>query len=852
MRLLGFDLNGLWDFAAEGEDHSEENLIELGVHSSIVRLESVDKVHWVGGPQVARAPHGKGAGWGQIGAIENRIFVKNMLAELADGHLGKVHRSALKGFLEDLTRDARSAFFAVPDVASFDEGARDRYLQLLSHTTRLRPTLLWRPMAAVLGWLDAVQFDRAFAPSDGLRIAVLSLMPSGVQLADAKLIRERWDDAVVWVPERDEAGVEVGEAFGGEAVARRAAQVLAGPLGVRPEMALGAANMPWQICVGAAPDFELFRMPNRSWRRISASTPTLSESLGPLPEDFRARLARAEALLIEGPMAQNKNWVDAILRSADVSADMPVQRTAKGLVAQGCLVAARRERVGVPVYYDFLPQLEINALVAGEPRFVELIPKKTRLAGGSTYKGDAPGEFAISKGASRLTFYLFKEDFPRGRKAEVDLPQEAPSIHRINVSVEQSPGQGFAVVRIGSPTFEALSRQPLKLDWSQMELVEETKAEILEALAGERGLAYPERDIAPGHPILWQPNHRDGDLIARMQTYLESPLILNGSINPTGRRTLQELRHRFSRPDNPAFIARRMRLVCTDRGSFRALDSNGDLPSPRGNLSVPAEADGLLDGALVKADRELNQVLSEASLSAGQVQGLVSDLIGFASWCFWRCPPSIGSFLLDVYSEERAFYIHNILLREGVGRIVHTVPQLERYFSAIGEKLAGDGQLTAAEFSAIGRVLSSVDQAAERLPSRTADRILQETFDQIATENRSPRSAAYKRRFKSALRMLAALLRHRRVRPNFLDPGGSAAASALLTALHEAENRNQTFQAAAEGAASRSHGNARNSYLAAARRFSTNTNILNELIDLINREGSDPNIIRKIEEIEEE
>ena len=848
--FLGLDLNGLWDFAAEGDEDPSVVLKDLGIHGSLVRLMGMGRSRWVGGPQTAHAPHGKGAGWGRIGASANRLFLKDILNQLTESDLKKEHAAAFQSFLGDLAGDARGAVFAVPDVTSFDEAARERLLRLLARSSRLRSILLWRPMAAVLGWLEGSAFPQGIPPSDGLRIAVLSLMGSGMQLADAKLIQESWNGDDIWVPERDKAGIEIGGVCAGDTLARQTTQSLVARLGSEAEAVLESINTPWRACVGAEPDFELLRMPNRSWRRVPKCSPSDTDmAIADLPEIFKSRLASADVLLVEGPMAQNGTWVEAVLRAANLPADFPVHRAANGLVAKGCFIAALRAQVGSPVYYDFLPQLEINALVADEPRFVELIPKSTRLMGGTPYKGDAPGEFAIVKGATRLTFYLFKEDFPKGRKAEVDLPEKAQSQHRIRVSVEQSPGQGFAKVRIDSATFDVLSRQPLELDWAGMEVVDETQEQILEALTGESGLTYPDTITTFGHPLHWHPNHRAGDLVDQLQTYIDSPLLQRDTVDEGGQNALKILRKRFLRPENPSFVARRMGLGCDDRGSFRALDSDGSLPAMRGGISVPAEADHLLDAALAKAGEELDQVLAREG--SDMYTTVVADLIGFASWCFWRCPSSIADFLLAVYDGSWNFSLNHILLREGVGRAVHSREQLERYFAAVDAKLAGNANLTASEFSAISRVLGSVDEAADRLPPRTADRILQETCSQIAEENHQPRTTAFKRRFKFELLMLAALLRHRRTRPNFLDPTDSFAARELLAVLGESMERNQRFREEEERAAMRTHAGTRHRHLAAAKRLDLNADILSELIDLIHMKGSDPNIIRKIEEMEE-
>jgi hypothetical protein len=227
---------------------------------------------------------------------------------------------------------------------------------------------------------------------------------------------------------------------------------------------------------------------------------------------------------------------------------------------------------------------------------------------------------------------------------------------------------------------------------------------------------------------------------------------------------------------------------------------------------------------------------------------LIGDIVGFATWCFWRCPLPITDFLLEIYEGRRRFPINPILLREGVGRIVHRGDQLERYFAAVDSKLKANGSLVAAEFSALGRVLGGCPDAAKLLPKVAADRILQETIAELASQNSLPRKYAYKRRCKAALLMLAALLRHREVRPSFLDPEESIAVQELLAILAEAEGRSQQFR---EAAAARAVGMVRSSHRAAAKRFDNNSDILRKLIEFIRKAGSDPNIIRKIEELED-
>lgn len=851
MDLQGYDLNGLWDFTAAVTESGDRRTTDLGIHGSLVRL-AADRVRWIGGRQAALAPHGKGQGWGPIGDPDNRVFVGDILVGLSTKP-AEAHADALGCLLDEFAGDAREAVVAVPDVAAFDEAARERLLSMLDRSSKVRSTLLWRSIAAILGWLDEPGLGGGAAAREDMRVAVLSLMGDGVHVADAKLVRGEGAHSDIWVPERYRTGAEACESFAGERGVRRIAERLAGELGLDLETVLRCTNAPWRAGVGAGPLFELIRRRDGGWRPVPGvadgwTMPRLED----VPQAFRERLRGADAILVEGPMVENGAWREAIVEGLSLLDGPRLYQMPRDSVARGCLAAAQRSRLGKPVYYDFLPQLQINALVGDEPKFVELIPRNQRLRGGAVYRHEAPGIFAISKGARRLTFYLFKEGFDRGRKAEVDLPEEASEGHRIRVTVEQSPGQGFAQVRIGSDSFEALRRRPVQLNWARMEVVDETREEILRILKGETGLRYPDAVTTPGHAIHWHPDHPQGSLslLDLLKAYCCLPLIRAGKVDAKVQQALHTIRERFSRPANPSFVARSMRIPCGDRGNFRALNSDGTLPSATDFFPVPDIAGVTLDAALHKAANELAQLLGLAD--GRRDRRLIGDLVGFATWCFWKCPDSIADVLADRYEERTGVQIQHILLREGMGRVVHRREQLERYFAVIDSRLGVPGGLTLAEFSALGRVLGGCEHASGLMPTLTADRILRETLSQLASENNEDIGRAYKRKFKFALLMLAALLRCRRNRPAFLDPDSSRDASSLLQLLARARERMEQFRDTSRRRANTSQGRARQKHAATARRLDSNLEIVKELVDLINKKGRDPNIIRRIEEMEEE
>ena len=107
----------------------------------------------VGGPQAARAPHGRGEGWGRIGAIERRQTVASALATLMKGEDSR-STQALAAVVEALCPRADQAVLVVPDHPALDDEVQDRLLNALRHARVRMPYLLWRPVALCLAAIE--------------------------------------------------------------------------------------------------------------------------------------------------------------------------------------------------------------------------------------------------------------------------------------------------------------------------------------------------------------------------------------------------------------------------------------------------------------------------------------------------------------------------------------------------------------------------------------------------------------------------------------------------------------------------------------------------------------------------
>ncbi|MGM0561639.1 MAG: hypothetical protein ACQETX_11290 [Pseudomonadota bacterium] len=847
--LIGLDLNGLWDWAAlHEEETSDDTLKDFGINAAGVRLASNEEAMVVG-PQTAFAPHGRGQGWAALGHERLRLSHADMLQAItrhgADVDLQDAEK-LLKALFQSLAERAQSAVIAVPDDESVNEEMRERMLQSLRAARAPSPSLLWRPVAATLGWVAS----QTETPRDlaGRRVAVVSILRDMVHFGELSLVEKEVGLGPLIVPERRQSGAVVWRDFGGANLAQWAAQRLSQQGDLNAGDILVGSQSPWMLSVGQKAPPELFRMANRSWLDLTPpDPPSRLDPVGTPSNDIISRLAKADLLLIEGPGSQAPAVRFGVLNGLGLSSEDPRLRLLEpSATAQGALEASRRTRRGDPSYYDFLPQLRINALVQEEARFVSLIPPDTRLPGGQIYRAEADGEFAIGKGAHQLEFYLIKEDFNRPRKSVAPLPETADRQHRIFVSVEQSPGQGFARVRIGSTSYKPLAARPIDLDWTEMTAVDETPEAILAALQSDKGGAYPDTQIYPGHAVLWHPDSRYGNAGQALAAYAETPLSEGDKLTAAGAEALDRVKEIASKSVKPSFEGDYVGITINETAPARFLNTDGSLPEAMPGLPLPDEADTLLTSALEKAATDFDNLHRVVEADAH-----LRHVIGFATWCYRRCPDSIVEGLLRWYEAGGAGRAGDLIVRlEGLGRVIHRETEARRFYAAIERRLLDGQPIRNSEIAALTRLLGGVDEAADWLNPDQANLFLQATQKLIEEQNAAPKDKAYKRKFKYALLMLASLLRRRRTQPDFLDPEDPAAKK-LEERLVAAQNRMEQLILDFHRRATGVKGINRQGLLASVNRLEKAKEIISELNYFLHKEGRDPNIIRRIDEMEE-
>ncbi len=414
-----------------------------------------------------------------------------------------------------LPKDHRTGVIAVPDTPTFNEHARDRLLGGAAQAD-VNARLLWRPVAALLGW-SATLRDARIQTLHGQHACVLQLLPEGIAVSELDMECVEQDGRPTLAPVRRRDGLRKMHPY-----AERLPRLLAAETGVTDARLLWASAWAWNALLGRPAESDLFpdAAAPSGWRMVEgfstlrgelalAMTATVDRVL----QEDRSVLRNAAVVLIEGPLSGaslkpgSRNatslgqWLQAKISDPGISADLIVASTTDGLVARGCALCAERQSKGQITYYDFLPMLEINVLRNGEPVFAPLIDKNDRVEGGKTYSNTLADQFMIARETQSLVFYLLKEDEQSARRSETVLSPETEV--KINLHVTQIPAQGHARVEIRPEVRGALGNTPILLDWSAMTEIDGSREQILFELSIQ-GIGYPDLLPQRAHRLIWE------------------------------------------------------------------------------------------------------------------------------------------------------------------------------------------------------------------------------------------------------------------------------------------------------------------------------------------------------------
>ena len=488
-RLSGLDVNGWRDAALRScarddldADVASDGPIDGGRVSSVVRIGDDASAAWIGGAQADLAPHGRGGGWGDVGAPERRVRVAELMERIACGATPWTGQDALAAVVNGLAPGADVAVLAIPDGAGFGEAAQERALGALRAAGVRRPLLAWRTVLAALVAIEE-------GAEEGARIGVVSHCADGLS-CQAVVVRRRPQDRVA-APQRIEEAVSTAPGWGlGALEALSQAAVLdANPVD-RLERVIDLARLPGLVMLGEPPDAEILRLDSGAWVQLRPPAP-------PAPPPLRLPVDRFEgcvSVLLETVVGGQLRA--ALVRAMEDALDIPVVPLPPDAVARGARLAAERLLRGEPVYFDVLPQMRTIVLDRGEPASRDLIETDEALPAGRTYRTPRPIRFGWPAGRDGINIYLNRDGSGQPRRAGVALDDAPSSDREVELVLEQAPAAGPARLTVSARDWPPLRDHPRTILFEQAEVDDRSWAEIIESLRRPPP-GYPERMVLP-------------------------------------------------------------------------------------------------------------------------------------------------------------------------------------------------------------------------------------------------------------------------------------------------------------------------------------------------------------------
>ena len=790
-KVIGYDLNGWRDLAVrnwlakagDGEDAIGEFLISGGL-GTVIRAQTEEGAQMVGGIAAQVAPHGRGGGWGEaIGNPDLRVAVKDLVVA------PDTDPECLSAAIRAMGGRADVAVVSIDDAPGQHDDAFDGWIMAMRKAGHRRGLHVWRPVLTALWALESQKIDGAE------EVAVLSQGAHGLYLQELRL---RSDS--VRAPERQFQGKFLPCALGFQHIldnAKRAIERVF-PDGINRSI-LDTALSLRRLAIGLPSAPELLRRTNGTWAilpQLPAPDPVKAE----LPPEVLHALDQDRPILLEtiatGPV--RKNFFETIRQYH--GSECHLIEAPEDAVACGAFFAARRAAEGIPIYYDFLPQIStIVQPLNRDPISVNLIPPGNPLPAGQIYRSPVPARFYLQHNQETISIYLLKELDDRPRQASVRLPIPARTGTTADLIVEQAPAEGKARLILRSDALPT----PLIVDWWQAEPTKQaTWDELLTSLARPRP-TIPARLVLPATEALWRNRGNQPGLAALLRIAEERP-------PPDWERLAGKLDDRIN-------------------GREYCLSSDGDFPA-----NVTAGDRARLETLHGDA---LNHALDRAR---GRIRLNDNASLKFLTWLHKRCDRRLLPELLKAMEaaedpkKSHPFIWHGqnaVLIYQGLGRIIadHDGDAIDRVFAHL-RKIPPKKWYARRHVACAAFLLSRTDEAPKRLTQTDVDVL---TGAAVATLGKA--TLEVKRQGHSGLHyppfLMAGLIRSRLANPWALVVGNDRNANRMLAAIQKAL---PTFERFAP-----THRSVRRLYTA-----------LIETAQFLQGEGRNPNLLIDIETVE--
>jgi hypothetical protein len=388
---------------------------------------------------------------------------------------------------------AREAVIAVPDDGRFLEEARQRLIDAAVQGG-LRPTLLWRPVAALLGLEPQLRAEDV-AKLSGRTIGVLSCLEDGVHASrlEVEIEPDERDGQTYFVPVRRQAGIVVAYKRPILDLAEELASRYAPPDDPQSGWQLLWGNglaLSWLLRLKAE---DTVVQTNDGWKLITGTPP---ENLPQVEfddtklDELNSFLDGIDYRVFEGPALATSAYEQRLVyflqgRVAQWSQSLIFADKDEHLVAHGCAVYQRRRDQKRITYRDYLPQLRLAVRRGANPDFVDLIPFDARVEGGGSYKSELDLGLSVQPGTSSLNFYLLREGNAKPRHVTVELGEHVVESVPISLRIRQQPAQGTARLTLVT-AHDGIPFRPVELHWERMVEEDLSEAQILDRLREDR------------------------------------------------------------------------------------------------------------------------------------------------------------------------------------------------------------------------------------------------------------------------------------------------------------------------------------------------------------------------------
>lgn len=746
-RSVGLELNGCSDIAARDWSVSGEPLERVeyaagGVESEAVKLETPGRgARWIGGPQAALAPHGRGQGWGALGAS---TFRKSLIGALRVPSESDNAHVVVAG-VGALTRGADFVMLTVPDLPEFDEARQGALLKALA-ASRRRVQLVWRSVAA----FHALYGRNVTKFTDGDRVRLLLHGPDGIE-DQTLVLRDDPDRPGHSAPLREGPGRLIREDLGLLRLFERARDVVE----------RRNPHIPWDKCersrlgphllTGEAQpgDVEILRHQNGTW--LKASAPELTATGLGITDGgpkFPAEDPKPSITVIVSPILNALS--SRMLHAVGVEGQTPVLKNPRAL-ARGALLSARLIERGLPHYFDKLAPIAIAVMrPSGQPAFEPLIGEDEIVPANREYRSKELEGFRWGLGKRKMEFYVLKGT-REVRHWVVERDEGPRDDTEVVLTLRQTPGQSWARLSIYSRNWEALARNPVELDWDALEPIEMTPEEVLKKLKIPEP-EPPERVAELTQIDLWRGADWAGEGALRL-------------LHRSPELKVMQL------ADGWYEILKQPRRHPVTKERFWCVSTDGELPA---ELSQDDR------NAFAKVVERLTDVVMSAALDKPLVNN--GPLLAL-TWTFTFCPEPVQERIVEALEAEGVGSEHPLLsqsfsrrvLRQAAGRAVVDKGRLERLF-----RYYAACEINNDVVSGLGKALARRKEAPDALTREIVDTLAEKLSAEL---KRSVQVSNFKRRFLNTLLALAALFRWRHREPCALvrhtDPVGAKLAEAV-------------------------------------------------------------------------